>query len=406
MSQSLAQKFKLHIPTEMEFSDSIVVVEDQQDLRLILVHHLHKTGYSKVFHANNGFDAFEAVKKAGKSPIILCDMMMPGLGGLDFLGELQEKPELPRGPFCLMMDSASKEKVMLAFEVGVDEVITKPFTMADILPKLKAAFKKFHNPANPEKVYELAKSYWRDGHLNEAAHLYKELADSAQKAARPWVGLARVALKTGDTKEALRYLTEAESHNANYVHLFAVRGSVYASMNDWNNAIANYTHAIKLSPLNPVRYHDAVEMLFKVNRYQEAVDLLYLAEGHQLDFPNIHHFASQGLFALHDFKGATKYIRRALHADPENVVYLNQLGICLKEAEDFDEAQKTYNKVIKLDPDNLSALYNKAVMFHAKGDMAEAIKLLERLVKKHSGFAQGKTKLEEYRQESKSKKTA
>ena len=170
-------------------------------------------------------------------------------------------------------------------------------------------------------------------------------------------------------------------------------------MGQLDKAIANFTKAINLSPLNPVRYHDAVEMLFKVSRHKDAVDLLMLAEQHQLDFPGIHHFSSQGLFMLKDYKGATKYIKKALAADEDNITYLNQLGICLKELGDFEEAQKTYNKVIKIDPDNISALYNKAVMFHSKGSFEDAIRLLERLVRKNPEFTLALKKLSEYRAE-------
>ena len=398
MSESnIAEQFKFPVPSGMEPSEPIVVVEDQQDLRLIVAHHLNKIGYAKVSHAANGFEAMDVLAKIKQPAIILCDMDMPVMGGLDLLAELREKPDVPRGPFCLMMDDASKAKVMLAVETGVDVLIAKPLTLGDIVPKLKAAFKIFHNPKNPEKVYELAKNHLKEGRLVDAQKIYTLLATSAPKAARPAVGLARVSMKEGKMDQAIAHLKDAEVRNPNYVHTFAVRGEIFCKMSDWTQAIEAFSKAIEMSPLNPLRYNSAVEILFKVTRYQDAADLLATAEKNSLDFPGIHHFHSQALFMLKDFKGSIKYIKRSLADDPENVVYLNQLGICLKESGDFEEAQKTYNKVIKIDPENTSALYNKSIMLNAKGDHGEAVKLLERLLKKAPDFALARAKLEEYK---------
>ena len=85
---------------------------------------------------------------------------------------------------------------------------------------------------------------------------------------------------------------------------------------------------------------------------------------------------SQGYYKIKDYKKAIKHIRSALNQEPENVAYLNQLGVSLKEINMFDDALKAYNSVIKLEPDNRAALYNKAVLLKAKGSMPEAIKLL------------------------------
>ncbi len=137
-------------------------------------------------------------------------------------------------------------------------------------------------------------------------------------------------------------------------------------------------------------------MLFTVKRYDEAVEVLETALGYKLEFPDLYHFLSQAKFALRDYKAAQKYIRHALGADSENVDYLNQLGICLKETEQKDEAMKIYNQIIKIDPSNHGALYNKAVLQHSLGDTHEAIKLLERLLRKAPDFTLAKAKLDEY----------
>jgi len=392
----LSKMFKIPVPSQLDTNETVLVIEDQQDLRLIIAHQLQKLQFTKIRGVSNGYEAIETLTEVKKCAVIICDMEMPVMGGLDLLTELRERTDLERGPFCLSMDNVSKEKLMLAVENGVDEILVKPFTLGDIAPKVRSAFKVFHNPKNPEKAYELAKAHLREKRLDEATKVYAALTQ-ATRAARPAVGLARVAIAEGKLDLATKHLAEAESRNKNFVHTFVVRGEMLMAQKRFDEALQAFQNAITLSPLNPVRYKMAADLLFQVQRYADAVTLLESALKHELDFKDLYHYLSQAHFALKAYDKASRYIRSALSSDPENVVYLNQLGICLKEVQNFDEAQKVYNQIIKIDPENRAALYNKAVMMHTKGDHAEAIKLLERVLKKHPEFGQAKSKLEEYR---------
>jgi tetratricopeptide (TPR) repeat protein len=400
-SKSLAAKYKIATPSHLDPKQTIVVVEDQTDLRLIVSHQIQKLQLGTLKQAGNGYEAVELVKshEGQKIQAFVVDWDMPVMNGLEFLTELQENPELDRGPFCLTMEQVSKERLMLAVESGVDEILVKPFTLGDIGPKLRSAFQKFHNPANPERVYELAKQLLRDGKLVESTKIYRELADAAPKAARPIVGMARNAIKQKDDDKALKLLAEAEARNKNFVHLYAERAGIYVSQEKWDEAIAEFKKAINLSPLNALRYKAAADVLFKCRRYEDSVDLLEMALKHKLEFPDLYHYLSQAKFALRDYKSAGKYIRQALSIDPQNVSYLNQLGICLKDQELFDEATKVYNQIIKLDPTNVAALYNKAMLCKSKGALDEAIKLLERALQKDPEFAEARTKLAELQKE-------
>ncbi len=394
---NLAEMFKLPIPPGLEFTDPLLVVDDQQDLRLILVHQLRKLGFSQVIHAGNGIEALEALQKLKRIGLLMVDMEMPGMGGIEFLQEISDNPQYLRGPYVLMMDGVTKEKVLFAVENGADEILKKPFTLGDIMPKSRQAFKAYHNPKNPEKVYELAKQAFRDGKLDLAEKVYLTLQAAAPKSARATVFLARIALLRKDMKRALELLAEGEQRNPSYVHVHAVRGEIFGIQEKWDDAIAAFSKAIELSPLNPVRYKQVSEVLFRQKKYKEAVPILQRGLDLGVGFKEMHHYLSQAYYATKDYLKAIKHIRSALQQDPENVTYLNQLGISYKEAQEFEEATKVYNTIIKIDPENKAALYNKAVMLNAQGDTVEAIRILERLVRIKPDFEAAKAKLEEYR---------
>ena len=403
--RSLSAKYKISTPASLTANDTVMIIEDQTDLRLIIAHQLQKLNLGQTRQATNGYEAIDMIRTQKlQISAFVCDMEMPVMGGLDMLSELTEASDLDRAPFCLTMDNVSKEKLMLAVENGVDEILVKPFTLGDIGPKIRSAFTKFHNPSNPEKVYELAKVQLREGKLDLAEKIYRDLANAAPKAARPVVGMARIEIKRQAPEKALLLLEEAELKNKNYVHLFTQRALIYAAQDQWDKAIACFKQAIALSPLNPLRYKDASDLLFKVKRYDEAAELLESAIKNDLNFPDLYHYLSQAKFAKRDYKAAQKYIRQALSGSPDNVNYLNQLGICLKETEQPDEALKVYNQVLKLDPANNDGLYNKAILQSFRGDQDDAIKLLERILRKTPDFALAKTKLEEFQKQIADKK--
>ncbi|MCX6124211.1 MAG: tetratricopeptide repeat protein [Proteobacteria bacterium] len=351
--------------------------------------------FMKVKQASNGMEALEILTEHKDISAIVCDMVMPVLGGLDLLAELRERTDLNRPPFALAMDQVTKERLMLAVESGVDEILVKPFTLKDIYPKIHTAWKKYHNPKNPEKAYELAKIQLRSKNWDEADKIYTLLGESAKKSARPLVGLARVFVGKGDLFKALECLQQAETRNKSYVHIFAARGEIYAQQKKFDDALASFEQAIALSPLNPVRYKSAADILMLRERYSDAVSLLEKAVKEGLEFKELYIHLSQAYFMMKDYPKAVRYVRSALGIDPENVTFLNQMGICLKNMNQPDEATKVYNQIIKLDPDNVAALYNKAMLNDNKGEFAEAVKLLERAVKKDPSFSQAKNKLDE-----------
>jgi len=205
-------------------------------------------------------------------------------------------------------------------------------------------------------------------------------------------------------EKALALLEEAELKNKNYVHLYTQRAIIYAAQDNWDKALACFKQAITLSPLNPLRYKDAADLLFKVKRYDEASELLESAIKNNLNFPDLYHYLSQAKFAKRDYKAAQKYIRQALSGSPDNVNYLNQLGICLKETDQPDEALKVYNQVLKADPTNTDGLYNKAVLQSTRGEIDDAIKLLDRILRKNPDSALAKAKMEQLQKQVSDKK--
>jgi len=396
----LAKKYDLSPPESIDPKSAIMVVEDQQDVRLIIVHQLRKLNFSNLVQVKNGYEAIETIHKTRITiSAFICAMDLPILGGVDLLLELQEDTKLERAPFCITLMEPNKDKIMLAAEKGADEVLVKPFTLEDIGSKLMSAYKKYHFPGNPEKLYELAKRLLNESELEKSWEVYDDLRKSSPNSARPLLGLARIALAEGDYPKSLQLLNKAEQKNKFFVHNYSERANVYCQLKRWGYAATSFLKAIELSPLNPVRYQSAAEILLELKRYKEVSTLLESGIQQGISITKIYQMLGQAKFALKEYKAAAKCIRQGLKEDPENLMGLNKLAVCLAESGEVVDALKAYNTIIKINPQDANAQYSKAILQHKNGDAQAAIRTLKRLGDKHPGFDLGEEKLAEFQKE-------
>src|SRR5690349_274280 len=92
--KNLAQEFKIACPNDINRDDYVLLIENQQDMRLIVAHHLNKLGYRKVHQASNGREALDFLETDHeKVAVTLCDITMPIMGGIELLQELRDNPK-------------------------------------------------------------------------------------------------------------------------------------------------------------------------------------------------------------------------------------------------------------------------------------------------------------------------
>lgn len=117
----------------------ILVVDDEPDIRQLLKIVLEKDGYA-VIEAANGEQAVELVKSDASLSLIIMDIMMPKMNGVDAAAEIREASSLPI--LFLTAKSADSDK-MLAFGSGGDDYIVKPFYATDLKLRVSALLRRW-----------------------------------------------------------------------------------------------------------------------------------------------------------------------------------------------------------------------------------------------------------------------
>ena len=130
----------------------VFIVEDEPDLRDTLKYNLENEGFSvKAF--SNGEDFLSSVDK-NKPSLVILDLMLPGISGLDVCRELRSNGNYD-GIGIIMLTAKSEEiDRIVGFELGADDYVTKPFSVRELILRVKVLLKKRTDDVANEKILE------------------------------------------------------------------------------------------------------------------------------------------------------------------------------------------------------------------------------------------------------------
>jgi two-component system phosphate regulon response regulator PhoB len=127
---------------------SILVVEDEDDIRELLRYNLVKEGY-RVNGAASGEEALKAVRVA-MPDLVLLDLMLPGLDGLEVCRSLKQDSQTRNLPIIMLTAKGEEADIVAGLELGADDYVTKPFSLRVLLARLRAVLRRRSAPPPSE----------------------------------------------------------------------------------------------------------------------------------------------------------------------------------------------------------------------------------------------------------------
>jgi two-component system phosphate regulon response regulator PhoB len=139
--------------------EKILVIEDEEDILALIHFNLVKEGF-RVECATTGEDGFKKAKDL-RPNLILLDLMLPGMDGLDVCKRLRMAPETKDCPVIILTAKGEEHDIVKGLELGADDYVPKPFSSQVLIARIRAVLRRRVNPetrqeqGQPIQIHEL-----------------------------------------------------------------------------------------------------------------------------------------------------------------------------------------------------------------------------------------------------------
>jgi two-component system alkaline phosphatase synthesis response regulator PhoP len=132
----------------------ILIVEDEPDIRKLVNYNLAQERF-KVLEAEDGEQGLKIVQR-DKPDLVILDLMLPGLSGMELCKILRERSETERLPVLMLTAKAGEADRIVGLEMGADDYLTKPFSPRELVARVRAILRRMENlkPAEPLPAYD------------------------------------------------------------------------------------------------------------------------------------------------------------------------------------------------------------------------------------------------------------
>lgn len=126
----------------------VLVVEDEEDIQELIQYNLTREGY-RVECVGSGEEALSAAKSR-KPDIIVLDLMLPGLDGLEVCRQIRRDDRVATTPILIVSAKGEEADIVAGLELGADDYLTKPFSPRELLARMRAVMRRGQHDTQTE----------------------------------------------------------------------------------------------------------------------------------------------------------------------------------------------------------------------------------------------------------------
>jgi len=137
------------------FMKRVLIIEDDRDIVELVRYNLANEGF-QVAAAFDGPGGLAALRKAPPD-LLLLDLMLPKMSGLDICREVRKDESLNRLPVLMLTARGDEADRVVGLEMGADDYVTKPFSPRELIARVKALLRRAEPPADSPRVIEIGR---------------------------------------------------------------------------------------------------------------------------------------------------------------------------------------------------------------------------------------------------------
>ncbi|MBJ7448868.1 MAG: response regulator transcription factor [Parachlamydiales bacterium] len=134
----------------MNQKKTILLIEDEEDTAAIIKLQAEISGY-RLLIEYDGISGYRSIEKE-KPDLVILDIMLPGLNGLDVCRKMKSHPEFKSIPVIIISAKAEELDVVLGLELGADDYVAKPFSTKVLFSRVKAVLRRGREPDKVPRI--------------------------------------------------------------------------------------------------------------------------------------------------------------------------------------------------------------------------------------------------------------
>jgi len=142
---------------------NILAADDDKEILNAIDIYLSNEGM-KVYKANDGQDALEILKKEKEIHLIIMDLMMPKMDGIQAILKIRAEKEIP---IIILSAKSEDQDIVLGLNIGADDYITKPFSFIELTARVKSNLRRYVKFASYKKDKDNSEIFIRGLYLNK-----------------------------------------------------------------------------------------------------------------------------------------------------------------------------------------------------------------------------------------------
>ena len=312
-----------------------------------------------------------------RTPALFIENVLSGTGETSFLIR-QFRDAFPSLKNFLMISSADKGRIMLAYEAGVDNCLLKPISGVDLVEKASVTLKP---PSAIRQLLDTARSLLTRNSDSEALKITQKVLQVKPDSASGYVVMGDALRRSGDDDKAQMAYERASRYNESYMEPLQKMADLAKEQGDAGRQLEYLKRLDALSPLNCQRKMEMAELKMSMGDMDAAKELFdtALSRTYKDAVRQVAAMSEKIATTLQDVDPvqAEKYLRKALalkedDLGPDDLSTFNQLGISLRKQGRWLDAVKEYKRAFSLAPNSDVLHYNIAMAYAEGGDFKTA----------------------------------
>ncbi|MCB2182446.1 MAG: response regulator [Desulfobulbaceae bacterium] len=370
---------------------TLLIVEDNQSMSKLLISLVNVLGYPNTLTAENGVQAWGIIQQE-QVDIILCDLIMPVMNGLDLLRKIRRSKKFYSLPFIMITGADNQSEIMYTLQSEVDHYMLKPPNAEKLDELLSLVVRQKKNPTNFEKAIIAGKYFYLNKNFNQAIKSFQIASQIQPDHPTSYYYMGKIYRQMDKDDLAIQNYTKSISLSGLYINALLELADIYEQRQDDGKLIPLLQKVVQLLPENinikkslGAAYGRCKDKNKASTQLQKAVKLTK-GDRDQLE-ELIEYFIEAGLYDEAD----DLFLRKYREEDKDEIAYFwNRLGNCCREEKALSKAKNFYLSALKYCPQDMETNLNLTRLLIDEKDYQGAKSYVNKILRLFPGCSEAK----------------